>query len=432
MSQKTNMDDSIAISVEGVSKKYSKLLKKSMLYGITDISRNTVGLSSHSEKLRKGEFWAVDDVSFVLKKAESIGLIGPNGSGKTTMLKMLNGIFWPDKGRITTRGKVGALIEVGAGFHPLLTGRENIYVNGSILGMSKKEIDKRFDSIVDFAEIGDFLDAPVKHYSSGMYVRLGFAIAVHCEPEILLVDEILAVGDTAFKNKCKERILTLKNAGISTVLVSHNMELVKRLCDHVLVFSKGQVVFKGDPTLSSDAYLNAVTTQESSNSPDLLVPGGRWGNQDITITDVRVLDSDGCVKNQFYANDGMEVEIKYLTHKNVSDPTFGIEIHTTDGIQCYHHNSGKYGIRIQELTGQGQVRIKFPQNNLLPGMYHITVFVEDYETTCGYDWLYQVRTIKVLSGKENHARGIVNMRPVFEVNASENDAEQILEKERVV
>src|SRR3989338_5089706 len=189
------MSDDIAIKVENVSKKFCRSLKDSMLYGMTDIGKNLIGLGSNSSVLRKNEFWAVEGISFEIKRGESFGLIGPNGSGKTTLLKMLNGIFWPDKGKITTRGRVGALIAVGAGFHPLLTGRENIYINGAILGINKKEVDEKFDPIVEFADIGNFLDAPVKHYSSGMYVRLGFSIAVHCDPEVLLVDEILAVGD---------------------------------------------------------------------------------------------------------------------------------------------------------------------------------------------------------------------------------------------
>jgi len=185
------MDDEIAIKVDHVSKKYCKSLKRAMVYGVTDIGRNTLGLSSHSENLRKHEFWAVDDISFEVRKGETLGIIGSNGSGKTTLLKMLNGIFWPDKGKITINGRVGALIEVGAGFHPLLTGRENVYINAAILGMTKEEVDEKFDSIIEFADIGDFLDTPVKFYSSGMYVRLGFAVAVHCEPDILLVDEVL-------------------------------------------------------------------------------------------------------------------------------------------------------------------------------------------------------------------------------------------------
>jgi len=216
------MGDKVAIKVEKVSKKYCKSLKRSMLYGIKDIARNTLGQSSHSHRLRKQEFWAVDDVSFEVKKGETLGIIGPNGAGKTTLLKMLNGIFWPDKGKITIKGRVGALIAVGAGFHPMLSGRENIYINGAILGMTKKDVDAKFDDIVEFADIGDFLDTPVKFYSSGMFVRLGFAVAIHCEPDILLVDEVLAVGDRNFQIKCFRKMHELKKKeDVSIVLVSH-------------------------------------------------------------------------------------------------------------------------------------------------------------------------------------------------------------------
>ena len=209
-----------------------------MLYGVQDIGRNMVGLYSRSDRLRKKEFWAINDVSFEVRRGETLGIIGPNGAGKSTLLKMLNGIFWPDRGKITVRGRVGALIEVGAGFHPLLTGRENIYVNAAILGMTKKEVDEKFDDIVKFAEIGDFIDSPVKFYSSGMYVRLGFAIAVHCEPDILLVDEILAVGDIDFQNKCLNKIAEIQE-NASIIIISHNMNTIKLMCDRCLFLYKG-------------------------------------------------------------------------------------------------------------------------------------------------------------------------------------------------
>jgi len=233
------MADEPALQIDHVWKKYCKTLKRSMLYGLKDICRNTVGLSSRSDVLREYEFWAVNDVSFEVRRGESVGIIGPNGSGKTTLLKMLNGIFWPDKGKITVRGRVGALIEVGAGFHPMLTGRENIYVNAAILGMSKAETQAKFESIVEFADIGDFLDTPVKHYSSGMFVRLGFAVAVHCEPDILLVDEVLAVGDEGFQNKCFNKIGQLREQGMTTVLVSHNMTAISNFSEKVILMDKG-------------------------------------------------------------------------------------------------------------------------------------------------------------------------------------------------
>jgi lipopolysaccharide transport system ATP-binding protein len=233
-------DGEIAIKIEHVSKKYCKSLKRSMLYGVEDIGRNIVGLHSRSHKVRKNEFWAIDDVSFEVRKGETLGIIGPNGAGKTTLLKMLNGIFWPDKGKITVRGRVGALIEVGAGFHPLLTGRENVYINAAILGMSKKEVDKKFDDIVKFAEIGDFLDTPVKFYSSGMFVRLGFAVAVHCEPDILLVDEVLAVGDSNFIIKSLNRVSSLiKEHEMTVIFVSHSNTMIRAVCNRGLYLEEG-------------------------------------------------------------------------------------------------------------------------------------------------------------------------------------------------
>jgi lipopolysaccharide transport system ATP-binding protein len=236
------MTNGTVIKVGNVSKKYCRELKHTMLYGIQDISKNAVGLSSRSERLRDGEFWALNDVSFEVKKGESIGIIGANGSGKSTLLKLLSGIFMPDRGRIEIKGKIGALIEVGAGFHPMLTGRENIYVNGSILGMTKKGIDKKFDEIVDFAGIGDFIDSPVKHYSSGMYVRLGFAVAVHCEPDILLVDEALAVGDAFFQAKCIAKMNKMINAGTTLLFVSHDVGTVKSVCQKTLLLNTGEII----------------------------------------------------------------------------------------------------------------------------------------------------------------------------------------------
>ena len=262
------MNNDAAINIENVSKKYCKFLRKSMSYGINDIARNMIGLGSHPGQLRKDEFWGLDNVSCQVKKGEVLGIIGPNGAGKTTLLKLINGIFWPDRGKITVKGRVGALIEVGAGFHPLLTGRENIYVSAAILGMTKREVDKRFDEIVEFADIGDFIDAPVKHYSTGMYVRLGFAVAAHCEPEVLLVDEVLAVGDSAFRAKCYQRIGEMLT-GSAVVLVSHNMVNISRLCKNTIVLTEGRAVFQGETDIALDKYLSLV--KSSGKAPHGLV-----------------------------------------------------------------------------------------------------------------------------------------------------------------
>lgn len=239
------MSDEVLIKVENVGKKFCRSLKRSMLYGVEDIVRDTLSLKTTSDKLRPEEFWAVDDVSFEVRRGECLGIIGRNGAGKSTLLKMLNGIFMPDKGKITIKGKVGALIEVGAGFHPMLTGRENIYVNGAILGMSKREIDKKFDEIVAFAELEEFIDMPVKHYSSGMYVRLGFAIATSVKPDILILDEVLAVGDSGFRFKCY-RIIDDLLESTAVIFVSHNMPDVSRMCSKTILLSRSSVIHYGD------------------------------------------------------------------------------------------------------------------------------------------------------------------------------------------
>jgi len=259
------MDDNIAIRVDHVSKKFCRYLQRSMRYGIQDIASNLIGMGTKSDKLRKNEFWAVDDVSFEVHRGETLGIIGSNGSGKSTILKMLNGIFMPDKGKIEIKGSVGALIEMGAAFHPMLTGRENIYVNGAILRMSKQEIDEKFDDIVGFADIGNFLDTPLKNYSSGMYVRLGFAVAAHCEPDILLVDEVLAVGDRDFQIKCFRRMHELKKKGdVSIVLISHNEYTMREYTQRCVVLDNGEMLFYGGSESAISFYLNKLAREKNN------------------------------------------------------------------------------------------------------------------------------------------------------------------------
>lgn len=244
------------IEADQVSKKFCKTTKQLMVYGLTDVLKGIINLDVQPQKLRGGEFWALKGVSFKVKAGESVGLIGINGSGKSTMLKLLNGIFMPDTGEIVVRGRTGALIEAGVGFHPSLTGKENIYLNGTILGMRKAEIDKRFDRIVSFAEIGEFLETPIKNYSSGMIVRLGFSIAVHSRPDILLIDEILAVGDLEFQKKCFQRIERLrKDSQVTIIFVSHDMDNVLRICDRCLLLDHGRVIKIGSTKTVVNHYL---------------------------------------------------------------------------------------------------------------------------------------------------------------------------------
>jgi lipopolysaccharide transport system ATP-binding protein len=261
------MANEIVLKVENISKKFCRTLRRSMYYGATDVMRSMIGVSSHPEVLRQDEFWAVDHMSFTLRRGETLGLIGANGSGKSTLLRLLAGIYQPDAGRGEITGRVGALIALGAGFHPLMTGRENIYLNGTILGMTKGEIVRKFDEIVEFSGVEEFLDAPVKTYSSGMYLRLGFAIAIHSEPDILLVDEALAVGDASFQKKCFERILSMIRRGMALVLVSHSISSIERVCTQGLLLKHGRQVHFGNVQDCIQRYFHEVRQDNISSSP---------------------------------------------------------------------------------------------------------------------------------------------------------------------
>jgi len=248
----------VLINVESISKKFCRNLKRSLWYGMQDLGLELTGCRRSGDgSLRQDEFWAVRDVSFELKRGECLGLIGRNGAGKTTLLRMLNGLIKPDRGRIELRGKVGALIALGAGFNPILTGRENIYVNASVLGLRKREIDAKLDDIVEFAELEEFIDAPVQGYSSGMQVRLGFAAASVMEPDILLLDEVLAVGDAAFKFKCYRRMDQLLDR-TAVIFVSHDMPQVARICDRVLFLNRGEVGYSGPVSKGIEVYQGIV------------------------------------------------------------------------------------------------------------------------------------------------------------------------------
>ena len=248
------MTNDVAIQVQGVGKKYCRSLRRTLVYGVQDVTRDLFGITSEPTELRHDEFWALNDVSFEVKRGECLGLIGANGAGKSTLLKLPNGVILPDKGTITVHGRVGGLLELGAGFHPMLSGRENIHLSGAILGLSKDEIDDKFDAIVDFAELWEFIDSPVKYYSSGMYVRLGFAVAVHAEPNILLIDEALAVGDVLFQAKCFSKLRESKEKGATIIFVTHSLDLVTSHCSRAILLDKGRLAGEGSPKSVIDRY----------------------------------------------------------------------------------------------------------------------------------------------------------------------------------
>ena len=277
----------VLVKVEGLSKKFCKDLKTSLWYGVQDLFSNFRG-NKTERHLRDKEFWAVKDINFELRRGECLGLIGHNGAGKSTLLKILNGLIKPDAGKVTIKGRVGALIELGAGFNPILSGRENIYNNGAILGFTRKEIDSKLEEIIDFAEIREFIDMPVQNYSSGMKVRLGFAVAAQMQPDVLIIDEVLAVGDLGFVLKCFKKIDSLL-PGTAIIFVSHNMPMVSRICTHVLVLSRGRSLLTGkDVSEGLDLYYN----QFSTNSSSVI-----FTDKSIELLDFKISNSDEPVEN---------------------------------------------------------------------------------------------------------------------------------------
>jgi len=254
------------LSVEGLSKKFCRSLKRSLFYGLRDITTESLGLSRKSSKLRTGEFWALRNVSFNLRRGESLGLVGPNGAGKSTLLRVISGLIKPDTGVVSVRAQVAPLIALGAGFSPVLTGRENVYVNMSILGLSKRSIEENLDEVLDFAEIGDAIDAPVQTYSSGMAARLGFACAVFTDSDILLIDEVLAVGDIKFRVKCYRKLAQLREKGIAFVLVSHNPHSILSICNSAIYLSKGELITWGTADAVMSRYEEDLFRTDEANS----------------------------------------------------------------------------------------------------------------------------------------------------------------------
>ncbi|MEZ4221722.1 MAG: ABC transporter ATP-binding protein [Polyangiaceae bacterium] len=352
------MEDDVAVRVEGVHKKYCRSLRRSMLYGLKDLGRNAVGMRSHSETLRKDEFWAVNDVSFDIKRGESVGLIGPNGSGKTTLLKMINGIFWPDRGAIAVRGRVGALIAVGAGFHPLLTGRENVYVNGAILGMSKAEVDRAYDSIVDFADIADFIDTPVKHYSSGMFVRLGFAVAVHSNPDVMLVDEVLAVGDRGFQTKCFKRMGELREKGTTFIVVAHNMHVIAGFCDWVALLQKGHMQ-RFDNMFEGIREYTRLFMGGDSDGIEKLIDGG----EAIRFTDVKLTD------REMNCGDAFRATLSFEAERDHEDVEVDIAVYDSRDPDLYHQATNHaHGTQVNLPKGKHVLEVEIeslPMNGSL-------------------------------------------------------------------
>ncbi|WP_416672245.1 ABC transporter ATP-binding protein [Egbenema bharatensis] len=385
----------VVLSVNGVSKKFCRSLKRSLFYGVQDITSELVGQQRQSQGLRPGEFWALKDVSFELRRGEALGLVGANGAGKSTLLRIISGLIKPDTGFVEGKGRLAPLIALGAGFNPILTGRENIYANMSILGLSKKEIDQRFDEVVEFAEIGDAIDAPVQTYSSGMAARLGFASAIYTEPDILLIDEVLAVGDMRFRVKCFHRLAKLRKNGTTLLLVSHDPNVILTACNSAVYFSKGNVMATGEPHAIMSQYEAELFLKEQAKySTGILFLPEKCQNEslglDITYLCFRdheeeIVQSPACGKPTIFC-------IGYKARKGIENVGVIIQIGEKFGEEGLILRLSSFSDKttFNLIPEQQEIQISMPFLCLKPNIYVMKVLIGQP----GHNYLDAVETFE--------------------------------------
>jgi lipopolysaccharide transport system ATP-binding protein len=371
----------VLVKVEGLSKKFCKSLKKSLKYGMYDLVANLRGKDS-SDDLRPDEFWALKDINFELRRGECLGLIGHNGAGKSTLLKILNGLINPDHGKVTMRGRVGALIELGAGFNPIMTGRENIYNNGAVLGFTREEMNAKVEEIIDFAEIREFIDMPVRNYSSGMKVRLGFSVAAQMEPDILIIDEILAVGDIGFRAKCFDSINTMfKNTAV--IFVSHSMPQVARMCDKVLNLEKGKLTHFGSSAFGVNKYNLSFKGEKTNAVVDRVVLNSLIINGE---------QSDSVIE---YGED-IILELNFQSNEIIKNPVLNIHIIDATQQYIYQSNSLRDKVLLKDvLVGSNNYTVKLKTIQLNSGNYSFSVALRDSLDREFFSWYHAIGAFRI-------------------------------------
>jgi len=386
-----------AVEIDGVSKRFrlyrerNQSLKAALMRG---------GRASYDE------YWALKDVSFEIAEGSTFALIGENGSGKSTLLKCIARILEPEKGSIRTHGSVAALLELGSGFHPELSGRENVFLNGSILGMSKRELERKFDEIVHFAGIEPFIDQPVKNYSSGMYMRLGFSVAINVDPEILLVDEVLAVGDAAFQDKCMEKFVEFREAGKTVVIVSHAMGSMRTLCDQAAWLDKGTLVEVGRADTIVDRYVDKEHGKDVGTGP-ATTGSSRIGSGEALLTDVAVLDRNGRPATRFRTGDPVTIRMGYECSERVERPAFALALDTVAGMRVWAHHTRDGGPDIPFIEGTGHIDLVVPHLALQPHTYDLSARILDHTLTHTYDFVRHCFRFVVETGDVRESGGVV-------------------------
>lgn len=369
------------------------------------------------------KFWVLRNVSFDVEPGEMLGIVGKNGAGKSTLLKLLTRIIEPTSGWIEVNGRVGALLELGAGFHHELTGRENVYLNGSILGFSRIDMNRIFDDIVSFSGLESFIDVPVKHYSSGMFMRLGFSVAIHLQPDVLLVDEILAVGDQAFQYRCLDRINEMKRQGVTIILVTHTIEHVREMCSRALWLDEGMIQADGPVEHVLDEYMTQVADSDQqalrraealrrrqlARTPKGQAPGTshdgakrkanwRWGSGEAEIVRVRFLDGQGQERRSFKTGETFTARIWYSAHRRIERPQFGVALHRADGFHICGPNTESGNYPIEAIAGNGFIDFIIPHSPLLPGTFLFSAAIYDHEGEFAYDHHHQAYSFRIIPG----------------------------------
>lgn len=374
-----------SIKVEGLGKKYKigeqildssyaslrDELAKMVRAGLKRLRSNNGASSNCSDN--ESAIWACKDISFSVKQGEVLAFIGRNGAGKSTLLKLLSRITEPTEGQATIRGRVGSLLEIGTGFHPELTGRENIYLNGAILGMKRSEINSKFDAIVDFAEVETFLDTPVKRYSSGMLVRLGFAVAAHLEPEILIVDEVLAVGDLAFQQKCMRHMKKLTETGMTIIIVSHNMGAIQTACNRAILLDKGMIVDEGETVNVIESFRNLL--EMSHDSQDMIGKNKDGSDAEVLFKSVELVNEEGIPRRDYNFGEKAKIKIDLFADHRIENPMIAFRILRPDGVIVCNFNNWYDNFKLDYLEGDCTIEGWLPPFRIIPGYYMIDVYV---------------------------------------------------------
>jgi ABC-type polysaccharide/polyol phosphate transport system ATPase subunit len=404
-----------AIRVSGVSRRYKVVHERSLTFKETVLRRR---------RTRGSAFWALRDLDLSIEPGEAVGLIGRNGSGKSTLLKLIAGIMEPTSGTVTAAGTIASMLELGAGFHPDFSGRENLRLNASILGIPEREIDEQFDEIVSFAELSDFIDAPVRTYSSGMQMRLAFSVASHVRAEIMLLDEVFAVGDEAFQLKCLGRMHEFRRHGGTLVFVSHDASAVESMCDRVVALENGRVFADGTPRevipryhrlLASQGQRTPVDGEAAPESAEAEGQGDsakRWGSRRMVIIACRLLDERDQEVESVQSGDGLVVEVEFAGERPLLFPSVGVMIHSAEGVLCYGTNTGREKFTIEDEVSGGVIRLVVPRLHLHEGRFAVTAALGSHDESEVFDWLDRWLEFSVFAS--SGGIGMVDLAPHWE------------------